>query len=249
MRGEGDVVEGHDLRAAAAPRESAGSGMVHHVRAVPPERPAAARRAARRGRRRRSRALRSGLPCAAAAPRPARLASTTSTSPRSRSASTQALDVHGDPRPPAARRSWCRAARASVSASPGRAGCPTGAGSMRRRSPSSSSSPRSERRVKKRMWGDSGSGTVARRCAGVVSARRPPGRSTRRTSDSRSCTSRTCSIVSAHSTRSNEESASGSGASGLELDQLRAGQRARAPARGPRPRRRRPSRARPAAAS
>ena len=60
-----------------------------------------------------------------------------------------------------------------------------------------------------------GSPAAQRRvCAGVVSARPPPGRSTRRTSDSSSCTSRTCSIVSAHSTRSNAPSSNGSGASG-----------------------------------
>src|SRR4051794_16619685 len=61
------------------------------------------------------------------------------------------------------------------------------------------------------------SSPVSRPCAGVVTASPPPGRSTRRTSERSSCTSRTCSIVSAQSTRSNEPSSMGSGSSGASF--------------------------------
>jgi tetratricopeptide (TPR) repeat protein len=95
--------------------------------------------------------------------------------------------------------------------------------------PSSSSRRRSERRVKKRRWGESGSGRRPNgRCAGVVSASVPPGRSTRRISDSSSCTSRMCSIVSAQSTRSKLLSPNGSTASGSSSTRRASGRRARA---------------------
>ncbi len=71
-------------------------------------------------------------------------------------------------------------------------------------------------------------GGPAARFAGVVSARTPPGRSTRRTSDRSSCTSRTCSIVSAQSTRSNAPSSNGSGASGSSSTMRAPGSRRRA---------------------
>ena len=64
--------------------------------------------------------------------------------------------------------------------------------------------------------------------AGVVSASRPPGLSTRRISDRRSWTSRTCSIVSAHRTRSNAPSSSGSGSSGESSTTRACGSRRRA---------------------
>ena len=63
------------------------------------------------------------------------------------------------------------------------------------------------------------------RCAGVVSASVPPGRSTRRTSDRNSCTSRTCSIVSAQRTRSKPPSSKGSGASGSSSTMRASGSR------------------------
>ena len=80
-------------------------------------------------------------------------------------------------------------------------------------SPCRPAARRSERRVRKRRCGESGSkrrskppaaiaSAVARPCAGVVTASTPDGRSTRRASERRSCTSRTCSSVSAQSTRS-----------------------------------------------
>ena len=86
-------------------------------------------------------------------------------------------------------------------------------------SPSPRASSRSVRRVNERTCGENGcstpwSSTRQRLAAGVVSASRPPGRSTRRISENASCTSRTCSIVSMHVTRSNALSANGSGSSG-----------------------------------
>ena len=63
--------------------------------------------------------------------------------------------------------------------------------------PSSSSSLRSDRLVKKRRCGESGSGVrMSGPCNGVVSASSPPGRSTRRISESKSWMSRTCSSTS-----------------------------------------------------
>ena len=55
---------------------------------------------------------------------------------------------------------------------------------------------------------------------------RPPGSSTRRTSDRNSCTSRTCSSVSVQTTRSNVPSANGSGASGSSSTASASGMRA-----------------------
>ena len=88
-----------------------------------------------------------------------------------------------------------------------------------------SSSARSVRFVRNRTCGENGSGAAIRlRWAGVLMATRPPGSSTRRTSDRKSWTSRTCSRVSVQTTRSNEPSANGSGGVRLELDRVRAGQ-------------------------
>ena len=59
----------------------------------------------------------------------------------------------------------------------------------------------------------------------MVSASVPPGRSTRRISDRSSCTSRTCSIVSAQSTRSKLPSSNGSAASGSSSTMRASGSR------------------------